>query len=84
MIDYFSGLDLSQILELIYDFFNGFNYFFYIIFKNEIIELLVERRVDLTILKKLVTSEVHKVLLLTRCFDIDQYRHHLIINIFYF
>ncbi|KKK42024.1 hypothetical protein LCGC14_1366720 [marine sediment metagenome] len=34
MLDYFSPSDLSQILEPLNEFFNGFNYFFYMLFKN--------------------------------------------------
>ncbi|KKK44858.1 hypothetical protein LCGC14_0706600 [marine sediment metagenome] len=34
MLDYFLTSDLSQILEPLNQFFNGFNYFFYVLFKN--------------------------------------------------
>ena len=34
MLDYFSTPDLSQFLEPLNQFFNGFNYFFYVLFKN--------------------------------------------------
>lgn len=34
MPDYFSTSDLSQILDPLNEFFNGFNYFFYTLFKN--------------------------------------------------